>query len=69
MDKGTTIFIADSAEEFCTHLTGTLQQAEGFHVVGTASDGETALRRITELKPQIVGLDLMLSKRDGISIL
>ena len=69
MDKGTTIFIADSAEEFCTHLTGTLQQAEGFHVVGTASDGETALRRITELKPQILVLDLMLSKRDGISIL
>ena len=69
MDKGTTIFIADSAEEFCTHLTGTLQQAEGFHVVGTASDGETALRRITELKPQILVLDLMLSKQDGISVM
>ena len=69
MDKVTTIFIADSTEEFCAHLTNTLQQAEGFHVVGTAGDGETALRRITELKPQILVLDLMLAKRDGISIL
>lgn len=69
MDKRTTIFIADSAEEFCTHLTGILQQTEGFHVLGAATDGETALRRILELKPQAVVLDLMLSKRDGISIL
>ena len=69
MDNVTTIFIADSAEEFCTHLTGALQQMEGFHILGTATDGETALRRITELKPQILVLDLMLAKRDGISIL
>ncbi len=69
MDNPTTVFIADSTEEFCNHLTSMLQQAEGFHVVGTANDGEQALRRIQELKPQILVLDLMLSKRDGISIL
>ena len=69
MDKRTTIFIADSAEEFCTHLTGILQQTEGFHVLGVATDGENALRRILELKPQALVLDLMLAKRDGISIL
>ena len=69
MDNPTTVFIADSTEEFCTHLTSTLQHADGFQVVGTANDGELALRRILELKPQILVLDLMLSKRDGISIL
>ncbi len=69
MDNPTTVFIADSTEEFCTHLTSTLQHADGFHVVGTANDGELALRRIMDLKPQILVLDLMLSKRDGISIL
>ena len=69
MDHPTTVFIADSTEEFCTHLTSTLQHADGFQVVGTANDGELALRRILELKPQILVLDLMLSKRDGISIL
>ncbi len=69
MDNVTTVFIADSAEEFCTGLAGALAQAEGFQVVGTANDGETALRRITETKPQVLVLDLMLAKRDGISIL
>ena len=69
MEHITTVFIADSAEEFCTNLTSSLTQAGGFHVCGTAYDGETALRRITELKPQVLVLDLMLSKRDGISIL
>ena len=69
MDHYTTVFIADSAEEFCTALSAALVHAGGFQVIGTANDGETALRRITELKPQVVVLDLMLSKRDGISIL
>lgn len=69
MDKYTTVFIADSAEDFCANLTAALQQADGFQVVGCAGDGEQALRRITELKPQILVLDLMLSKKDGISIM
>ncbi len=69
MENQTTVFIADSTEEFCTHLTTALQRTNKFHVVGSACDGEQALRRIVELKPQIVVLDLMLSKRDGISIL
>ncbi len=69
MDKFTTVFIADSAEDFCANLTAALQQADGFQVVGCASDGAQALRRIAELKPQILVLDLMLAKKDGISIL
>ena len=69
MDHLSTIFIADNTEEFCAHLSNALQHAEGFHVVGTACDGETTLRRIMELRPQILVLDLMLSKRDGISVL
>ncbi len=69
MENRTTVFIADSTEEFCAHLANTLQRSDKFQVVGTANDGEIALRRVTELKPQILVLDLMLSKRDGISIL
>ncbi len=69
MEHKTTVLIADSAEEFCKNLTAALQRTEGFQVVGTAQDGEAALRSILELKPQVLVLDLMLSKRDGISIL
>ena len=69
MDKTTTVFIADSAEDFCTGLAGALQQAEGFQVIGTAGDGEQAIRMVTARQPDILVLDLMLSKQDGISVL
>ena len=69
MDKYTTVFIADNGEEFCTELTAALQRAGGFQVVGCAGDGEQALHAIAECKPQILVLDLMLAKKDGISIL
>ena len=49
MDHPTTVFIADSAEEFCAGLTSALAHAGGFQVVGTAGDGDTALRRILEV--------------------
>ena len=69
MDKRTTVFIADSAEEFCTSLSAALQHTEGFQIVGTAGDGEQAIRQILQLKPDVLVLDLMLSKQDGISVM
>ena len=69
MEHTTTVFIADSAEEFCAGLTAILQRIDGFQVVGTATDGEQAIRMIQERRPDVLVLDLMLSKRDGISIL
>ncbi len=69
MEHATTVFIADSAEEFCAGLTAALQRADGFRVVGTAGDGEQALRMIEEKKPDMLVLDLMLAKKDGLSIL
>ena len=69
MEHTTTVFIADSAEDFWTGLTAALQRANGFHVVGTAQDGEQAIRAITEKKPDVLVLDLMLPKKDGISVL
>jgi len=69
MEHATTVLIADSAEEFCTGLTAALQRAGSFQVVGTANDGEQAIRMVTQLKPDVLVLDLMLSKQDGISVL
>ena len=69
MEHATTVFIADGAEDFCTGLTAALQRAGGFQVVGTATDGEQAQRSIAQLKPDVLVLDLMLSKQDGISVL
>ena len=69
MENLTTVIIADNAEEFCNSLTAALQRAGDFHVMGTANDGEQAIRMITERKPNILVLDLMLAKQDGLSVL
>ena len=69
MEHTTTVFIADGAEEFCSGLSAALQRAGGFQVIGTAGDGEQAIRMIQEKKPEVLVLDLMLSKQDGISVL
>ena len=69
MDNLTSIVIADNTEEFCSALTGALQRAGGFQILGTANDGEQAIRLVTERKPAILVLDLMLPKQDGISVL
>jgi two-component system response regulator (stage 0 sporulation protein A) len=69
MDNYTTVFIADNSEEFCSQLTATLQKVQGFQIVGTANDGEQTLRSLAELRPDVLVLDMMLPKRDGISVL
>ena len=69
MEKHTTVMIADNQEEFCAGLANALKRAEGFQVLGTACDGEQALRMVTECKPDILVLDLMLPKKDGLAVL
>ena len=69
MDNHTRVIIADNSEEFCSSLTATLHQTDRFRVIDTASDGERAIALVTEQKPDILVLDLMLAKKDGISVL
>ena len=69
MDNQTTVIIADNTDEFCACLSAALQRAGGFRVVGTATDGEQAVSMIQTHKPQVLVLDLMLAKKDGLSVL
>jgi two-component system response regulator (stage 0 sporulation protein A) len=69
MDNHTTVIIADTAEEFCSSLCHALQRTDGFQVLGTANDGEQAIRMVTERKPDVLVLDLMLAKKDGLAVL
>ena len=69
MDKCTSVIIADNTEEFCASLSDALKRADGVQIIGTANDGEQAIRMILERKPDVLVLDLMLAKRDGISVL
>ncbi len=69
MDNLTTLLIADTGEDFCVSLSAQLGRSGMWRVVGTASDGERAIALIKERKPQILVLDLMLPKQDGLSVL
>ena len=69
MSNHTCVIIADNSEEFCSSLTAALHQTDRFHVADTASDGERAIKLVTEHKPDILVLDMMLAKKDGISVL
>ena len=69
MDHYTTVLIADSNEEFCSGLAAQLQQTGTYKIIGTASDGEQTIRMVAQLKPDVLVLDLMLSKQDGLSVL
>ena len=43
-------------------------ELEGYEVVATAADGKEALVKIAELKPDLVILDIMMPKMDGLEV-
>jgi DNA-binding response OmpR family regulator len=43
-------------------------ELEGYEVVATASDGQEALDKVAKLKPDIVILDIMMPKMDGMAV-
>lgn len=69
MEAQIKVLIADSSEEFSCRLKETLRGNEAYEVVATVTDGEQALEQVRRLQPDILVLDLMLAKRDGISVL
>ena len=69
MENRVKILIADGNDEFCGHLKKALEEAGGYEVVGIAADGEQALALLAAQQPDVLVLDLLLSKADGIAIL
>ena len=68
MDHFTSLLIADSSEEFSAGLAAAAQR-NGYKLLDIAADGEQAIRMVRELKPDMLVLDLMLSKQDGLNVL
>jgi len=62
------IVVADDSPFMRSVLGGALSAA-GFDVVGTASDGDEALARCRELRPDAMTLDLAMPGLDGIGVL
>ena len=69
MDNKVRVLIADGNEEFCEHLKRVLEQSAKLEVVGIANDGARAVELLVAKQPDLLVLDLMLAKLDGISVL
>jgi DNA-binding NarL/FixJ family response regulator len=63
----TTVLIVDDHATFRA-TARLLLESEGFHVVGEAENGETAIERAAELAPDLVLLDVQLQDIDGFEV-
>ena len=69
MEKKTRVILADANEEFRELLRGSIEKTGEFEVVGTAGDGMSALKLVTEKKPQLLITDILLPELDGFGLL
>ena len=69
MDRQIRILLADGNEELCGQLRQTLEETGKFTVAGIAGDGERACELLQSSHADILVLDLMLPKVDGITVL
>lgn len=63
------VLIADADERFRTELVTALKDSQEFEVIGVAADGEQAIQMVQKQAPDILILDLLLTKFDGLSVL
>ena len=69
MDTRIKILIADANEAFAAQLAGVLRENPVFDVAGVAHDGEEAVRLLRGAQADVLILDLLLPKLDGLSVL
>ena len=69
METKMRILIADPNQDFCRLISETFDREADLEVVGTAQDGVDALRLLAELKPDLLLMDLVLPKLDGLGVL
>lgn len=63
------VLIADDNKNFADNLKEYLRTKEDVASVYAVYDGEEAYSMITELKPDVVLIDIIMPKRDGLSVL
>ena len=69
MENITRILIADPGEDFRKLLAEVIDSEEDLQVVGSAGDGQEALALAESLRPDVLLMDLMLSRLDGLGLL
>jgi DNA-binding NarL/FixJ family response regulator len=61
------LLLVDDQELFLQGLSMILESQEGIEVVGTALDGEQAIARTRELRPDVVLMDIRMPVLDGVA--
>lgn len=69
MNKKISVLIADDHKELATELTNFINAEADMTTAATAYDGEEAYKLILETHPDVVILDLVMPKLDGIGVL
>ena len=69
MKEKTTILIADDNQDFAKTLANYIQKQDDMEVIGIARDGEEAVDMITNTKPDVALLDVIMPHLDGIGVL
>ena len=69
METKTRILIADANPDFSSLLSDLIAGEKDMEVAGTADNGVDALGLLDELEPDVLLLDLVLSKLDGLELL
>ena len=63
------VLIVDDSSVFRRVIQDVLAQQPGIEIVGTAANGTTALKRVKELAPDLMTLDMEMPELDGLGVL
>lgn len=69
METAIRTFIADANPEFCSSFSAYLRRDSSVQIIGCANDGLSALAEIAEKRPDVLIIDLVLPKMDGLEVL
>jgi two-component system chemotaxis response regulator CheB len=69
MTKPVRVLVVDDSALMRKLIPQIIERDNAIHVVGTAMDGAFALKKIDELKPDVVTLDLEMPRMDGMEAL
>ena len=63
------ILLVDDSRSVLAQLEGLLSDMDGANVVGVARDGGEAIRMVAELHPDLVLMDIVMPRMDGLAAL
>jgi two-component system response regulator (stage 0 sporulation protein A) len=69
LDEKIKILVVDDNKDFCDILRNYLEEQKDFEVCGVAFNGNEAVKRIPELNPNVIVLDIIMPHLDGIGVL